>query len=56
MDHESIGSETTGKLEDEVDALFKLPLAEFIGVPAASQTKRGGTRSDRSRRRPLEDR
>ena len=32
MDQEVIGSETEGKLEDDVDALFKLPLAEFIGA------------------------
>ena len=32
MDEGDIGSETNGKLEDDVDALFKLPLAEFIGI------------------------
>jgi hypothetical protein len=32
MDEEGIGSDTKGKLEDDVDALFKLPLAEFIGA------------------------
>jgi hypothetical protein len=32
MDEEGIGGETTGKLDDDVDALFKLPLAEFISA------------------------
>jgi hypothetical protein len=38
------GSETRGKLEEEVDALFKLPLAEFTGArnTLAAQLKRDG--------------
>ena len=32
MDEEGIGSKIKGKLEDDVDDLFKLPLAEFIGA------------------------
>jgi len=38
------GSETRAKLEDEVDALFKLPLAEFTGArnTLAAQLKRDG--------------
>jgi len=39
-----MGSESKSNLEDQVDALFKLPLAEFIGArnDLASQLKRAG--------------
>jgi hypothetical protein len=42
------GSEFKGKLEDEVDALFKLPLAEFIGARnnLAAELKRGSRAND----------
>src|SRR5215467_11730128 len=48
MDHE--GGETKGKLKDEVDALFKLPLAEFTGVrnSLAARLKRDGCADDAS--------
>ena len=48
MDEESIGSETRGKLEDDVDALFKLPLTEFIGArnDLAARLKRAGRAND----------
>jgi len=47
-DAESMGSEIDGKLDDEVDALFKLPLAEFIGArnDLAARLKRGGRASE----------
>ena len=32
MGENVIGSETKAKLEDDVDDLFTLPLAEFIGA------------------------
>lgn len=42
------GSEKKGKLDDDVDALFKLPLAEFTGArnALASQLKQGGLRNE----------
>jgi DNA repair exonuclease SbcCD ATPase subunit len=48
MDDEGIGSETRGNLEDDVDALFKLPLAEFTGARnnLAAQLKREGRAND----------
>src|SRR5882724_7402871 len=48
MDEEGIGSETEGKLDDDVDALFKLPLAEFIGArnDLAARLKRDGRAND----------
>src|SRR5262249_53229715 len=48
MDEEDIESETKGKLEDDVDALFKLPLAEFIGARnnLAARLKRDGRAND----------
>ena len=48
MDEEAIGSETKGKIEDDVDALFKLPLAEFTRArnDLAAQLKRGGRAND----------
>ena len=41
-------SETNGKLEDELDALFKLPLPEFIAgrKTLAAQLKKSGRRDD----------
>jgi hypothetical protein len=46
IDAEGIGSQI--KLEDEVDALFKLPLADFIGArnDLAARLKRGGRAND----------
>jgi hypothetical protein len=32
MNGEHMGSETKGKLDEDIDALFRLPLAEFIGA------------------------
>ncbi|HMG37124.1 MAG TPA: hypothetical protein VKM94_24550 [Blastocatellia bacterium] len=48
MAERGVGSETRGKLEDDVDALFKLPLAEFIGArnDLASRLKRDGRAND----------
>ena len=48
MDEEGIGNEFKGKLEDDVDALFKLPLAEFIGARnnLAARLKRAGLAND----------
>jgi hypothetical protein len=48
MDDESIESETSGNLEDDVDALFKLPLAEFTGArnDLAARLKREGRGDD----------
>ena len=48
MDEAGIGGETTGKLDDDVDALFKLPLAEFIGArnDLAARLKRAGRAND----------
>jgi len=45
---ERIGSETRGKLEDDVDALFKLPLAEFTGArnKLAAWLKQSGHAND----------
>jgi hypothetical protein len=42
------GSETNDKLEDELDALFKLPLPEFIAArkTLAAELKKGGRRDD----------
>src|SRR5881296_3604294 len=42
------GSETSGNIEDDVDALFKLPLAEFTGARnhLAAQLKREGRAND----------
>ena len=44
MDKKGIGSETKGQLDDEVDSLFKLPLAEFTGArnDLAARLKRAG--------------
>ena len=44
MDKEGIGSEAEDELEDDVDSLFKLPLAEFIGArnDLAARLKRAG--------------
>ena len=48
MDEEGIGSETKSNLDDDVDALFKLPLAEFIGArnDLAARLKRAGRAND----------
>src|SRR5258705_12992292 len=48
MDDEGIGSETKWKLDDDVDALFKLPLAEFIGArnDLVARLKRAGRADD----------
>ena len=48
MDEEGVGSETKGKLDDDIDALFKLPLAEFIGArnDLAARLKRAGRAND----------
>jgi len=48
MDDEGIESEKRGNLEDDVDALFKLPLAEFTGArnDLAARLKREGRASD----------
>src|SRR5437867_1161068 len=42
------GSETSGNIEDDVDALFKLPLAEFTGArnDLAARLKREGRADD----------
>ena len=55
MDDGRIGSETTRKLEDEVDALFKLPLAEFTGARnnLAARLKREGRANDSNRVKAL---
>lgn len=47
-DKEVIGSEAEGKLDDDIDALFKLPLAEFIGArnDLAARLKRAGRADD----------
>jgi len=44
MDEEDVGSQAEGKLEDDVEFLFKLPLAEFIGArnSLAAKLKRDG--------------
>jgi DNA repair exonuclease SbcCD ATPase subunit len=48
MDEEGIGSKTRGMLKDDVDALFELPLAEFIGArnSLAARLKKGGRADD----------
>jgi hypothetical protein len=48
MDDEGIESEKSGNLEDDVDALFKLPLAEFTGArnDLAARLKREGRADD----------
>jgi hypothetical protein len=48
LNEEDIGNETRGKLDDDVDALFKLPLAEFIGArnDLAARLKRAGRAND----------
>jgi len=48
MDEERVGSQAEGKLEDDVDALFKLPLSEFIGArnSLAASLKRVGRADD----------
>src|SRR6266513_145928 len=48
MDDEGIGSETKGKLDDDVDALFKLPLAAFTGArnDLVVRLKRAGRADD----------
>jgi hypothetical protein len=48
MNDEGIESETRGSLEDDVDALFKLPLAEFTGArnELAARLKREGRAND----------
>jgi len=48
MDDEGIESETRGSLEDDVDALFKIPLAEFTGArnDLAARLKREGLAND----------
>ncbi len=45
---EGIGSETKGELEEDVDALFKRPLAEFIGARnnLTARLKQGGRTND----------
>jgi hypothetical protein len=45
---DSVASEIKGKLDDEVDALFKLPLAEFTGArnALAARLKRDGRADD----------
>jgi DNA repair exonuclease SbcCD ATPase subunit len=50
MDEQSIGSEIEEKLEDDVNALFKLPLAEFTGSrnDLAARLKRAGRANDAS--------
>ena len=49
------GSEIKGNLEDEVDALFKLPVGEFIGArnDLAARLKRAGHANDASRVKAL---
>lgn len=48
MDDEGIESETSANLDDDVDALFKLPLAEFTGARnnLAARLKREGHAGD----------
>jgi hypothetical protein len=48
-------NETTGKLEDNVDALFRLPLAEFIGArkTLAAQLKQVGRGNEADRVKAL---
>ena len=48
MDEEGVGSHAEGNLEDDVDALFQLPLAEFIGArnSLAARLKRVGRADD----------
>jgi DNA repair exonuclease SbcCD ATPase subunit len=48
MGEEGIGNEFKGNLEDDVRALFKLPLAEFIGArnDLAARLKRAGQAND----------
>ena len=50
MDDEGIESENSGNLEHDVDALFKLPLAEFTGArnDLAARLKREGRANDSS--------
>lgn len=50
MDEKNIGSEIQEKLEDDVNALFKLPLAEFTGSrnDLAARLKRAGRADDAS--------
>jgi hypothetical protein len=47
-DEEGIGTEIKGNLNDYVDALFRLPLAEFIGArnALAARLKRAGRAND----------
>ena len=48
MNKDRIGSETRGKVNDDVDALFKLPLAEFTGArnDLAVRLKKDGRADD----------
>ena len=48
MDEDGIGDDQSGKIEDDIDALFKLPLAEFTGArnDLAARLKRGGRADD----------
>jgi len=48
MDEEGVGGQAEGKLDDEIDALFKLPVAEFIGArnSLAATLKRVGRAND----------
>src|SRR5262245_39679313 len=50
MNKESIGSDIEGKLEDEIDSLFKLPVAEFTSArnDLAARLKRVGHAEDAS--------
>jgi hypothetical protein len=44
----AVGNETLGNIKDDVDALFKLPLPEFIGArnTLAARLKQGGNAND----------
>jgi DNA repair exonuclease SbcCD ATPase subunit len=55
MDEGLIGSEPGGRLVDDVDALFKLPLTEFIGArnDLAARLKRAGRADNASRVKAL---
>ena len=48
MDEERMEGETQGKIEDQVDALFELPLTAFTGArnDLAARLKRGGRADD----------
>lgn len=48
---EGNGSEAKGKLDDDIDALFKLPLAEFTGArnTLAARLKKGGRHNEADR-------